>query len=91
MVKANSGSDQQGMSVERDIDQRVCPLCGGAIIEIHCVAYCTQCHAAIDSCCEGIKPNPGKLSRMESVPCGKSVLRQKPRRAPSSPQTKPSG
>jgi hypothetical protein len=70
-------------------DQRICPFCGGAIIEIHCVAYCTQCHATVDSCCEGIQPNPRKLSRIDRVPEGESSITREPRPAPSSPQTQP--
>jgi hypothetical protein len=40
--------------------QRVCPICGGALVEIHCVARCTRCHALIDICCEGTQPVPPK-------------------------------
>jgi len=37
--------------------ERICPFCGGALIEIHAMTFCTNCHVLIDACCEGTPPN----------------------------------
>lgn len=31
----------------------VCPVCGGATIEIRGKAQCSRCHTICETCCEG--------------------------------------
>lgn len=31
----------------------VCPVCGGALIEVHATWRCSRCHMLSESCCEG--------------------------------------
>lgn len=51
---------QAGNSAARQVDgtadfsDRICPICGGRVIDIHCVAQCLSCHTMIDTCCEGV-------------------------------------
>ena len=40
--------------------ERVCPFCGGQVIDIHGMAQCMHCHTLLDTCCEGASPNPHK-------------------------------
>ncbi|MBC8114487.1 MAG: hypothetical protein H7062_08930 [Candidatus Saccharimonas sp.] len=32
---------------------RVCPVCGGALIEIRHKLTCSRCHSICETCCEG--------------------------------------
>jgi hypothetical protein len=51
-----------------DNDRR-CPICGGPLIAVHCIARCMRCHNVIDTCCEGIGPNP-MMAHSESTSAG---------------------
>ncbi|GIW97938.1 MAG: hypothetical protein KatS3mg111_1271 [Pirellulaceae bacterium] len=31
----------------------VCPVCGGALIEIRAKLQCSRCHTICETCCEG--------------------------------------
>lgn len=33
--------------------QRVCPVCGGQLIEIRAKLQCARCHTILETCCEG--------------------------------------
>lgn len=33
----------------------VCPVCGGPLIEIRHKRHCQQCHAIVETCCEGAR------------------------------------
>jgi hypothetical protein len=56
--------------------ERKCPICGGPIMEMHGIARCMRCHTLIDTCCEGIGPNPEKAERSEPPPAGGTASRQ---------------
>jgi hypothetical protein len=45
-----------------------CPICGGPLLSVHCVARCTRCHALIDTCCEGTAPITAKTMQPTTSP-----------------------
>ena len=38
---------------DMELDQQVCPACGGAIVEIRAKRVCSRCHTICETCCEG--------------------------------------
>ena len=38
------------------VPSRVCPVCGGPLIEIRAKLQCHRCHTIVETCCEGGPP-----------------------------------
>ncbi len=57
-----------GVQDNETLEGVICPICGGNVIEIHCVARCTRCHTIIDTCCEGLRmPSRAEPSPNDAV------------------------
>jgi hypothetical protein len=46
-------TEEDAPSSEGVLDFRVCPVCGGELVEIRMKRQCARCHAIIETCCEG--------------------------------------
>ena len=57
--------------------KRRCPSCDGPLVEIHCIARCMRCHSMIDTCCEGVAPNPSKLGRLDAPRADRSLASER--------------